>query len=432
MPIMTGKVVKKFVKLFFVGIILIYVLYHLCAIIFPGMKTETAHIIQVFDSIDAQAYVIRDEKIIADDLSGFVNFTLTDADKIEKDGVVALVYSSENQGLLSKKAEIIKNEISRLENLKNFGFALSSSPSSIDQQAYLELNDFIKNMCSHEFNKLAKKRDNILYLLNERQIVAGQNLNLSEKITQLNNELTQINSQINGNVKKILAEESGFFVGNTDGHESDFDYDNVLKITSEQVDSLLKGGNSRENNKNSAKLVTNSKWFVVCNLKKNDALQLNIDQYVELFMPLASANRLKAKVVAINQSDKNSPAAVVFQCDDVDKNILAIRNEPVKINIAEYKGISVSKSAVHEKKLTRTVVDDESGEEKSEEKVVKGVYVKYGKQLAFKEIDIIFSTDDYVICNINADKSKLFSENTIKEYDEIVVKGRDLYDGKFV
>lgn len=429
---MTGKVVKKFVKLFFVGIILIYVLYHLCAIIFPGIKTETAHIIQVFDSIDAQAYVIRAEKIIADDLSGFVNFTLTDADKIEKDGIVALVYSSESQGLLSKKAEIIKNEISCLENLKNFGFALSSSPSSIDQQAYLELNDFIKNMCNHEFNKLAKRRDNILYLLNERQIVAGKNLNLSEKISQLNNELTQINSQINGNVKKILAEESGFFVGNTDGHESDFDYNSVLKITSEQVDSLLKGGNSRENNKNSAKLVTNSKWFVVCNLKKNDALQLNIDQYVELFMPLASANRLKAKVVAINQSDKNSPAAVVFQCDDVDKNILAIRNEPVKINIAEYKGISVSKSAVHEKKLTRTVVDDESGEEKSEEKVVKGVYVKYGKQLAFKEIDIIFSADDYVICNINADKSKLFSENTIKEYDEIVVKGKDLYDGKFV
>ncbi len=429
---MTGKVVKKFVKWFFVGIILVYVLYHLCAVLFPGIKTETAQIIQVFDSIDAQAYVVRDERLIDDDLSGFVNFTLTDADKIEKNGVVALVYSSESQGILSKKAETIKNEIIRLENLKNFGFALSSSPSSIDQQAYLDLNDFIKNVCNHEFNKLAKRRENILYLLNERQIVAGQNLNLSEKINQLNDELKQVNSQINGDVKKILAKESGFFVGNVDGHESNFDYNNVLNITSEQVESLLNSKPARNNNKNSAKLVTNSKWFVACNLKKDDALQLNIDQYVELFMPLASSNRLKAKVVAINQSDKNSPAAVVFQCDDVDKNILSIRNEPVKINIAEYKGISVSKSAVHEKKLNRTVVDDATGEEKSEEKVVKGVYVKYGKQLVFKEIDIIFSADDYVICNINADKSKLFSENTIKEYDEIVVKGRDLYDGKFV
>lgn len=428
MPIMTRKVVK----LLFASTILIFILYHLCVIIFSGIKTETARFVQVFDSIDAQAYVIRDEKIIKDDLSGFVNFTLTDADKIEKNGVIALVYSSENQGLLSKKSEIIKNEINRLENLKNFGFALSSTPSSIDQQAYWELNNFIKNTCNYEFNKLSKRRNNILYLLSERQIVAGQNLNLSEKISQLSNELKQINSQINGNVKKVLAEESGFFVGNTDGHESDFDYDNVLKITNEQVDSLLKGENSRKNNKNSAKLVTNSKWFVVCNLKKDDALQLNVDQYVELFMPLASANRLKAKVVAINQLDKNSPAAIVFQCDDIDKNILSIRNEPIKINIAEYKGISVSKSAVHEKKLSRTIVDDESGKEKTEEKLVKGVYIKHGKQLVFKEIDIIFSADDYVICNANENKSKLFSENTIKEHDEIVVKGKDLYDGKFV
>lgn len=429
---MTGKVVKKIVKLFFLGTIFVYVMYHLCVAIFPSMKTETARIIQVFDSIDAQAYIIRDEKLIDEDLSGFVNFTLTDADKIEKNGVIAMVYSSESQGILSKKAETIKNEINRLENLKNFGFALSSSPNSIDQQAYLELNDFIKNVCNHEFNKLAKKRDDILYLLNERQIVAGQNLNLSEKINQLNDELKQINSEMNGSVKKILAQESGFFVGNTDGHEHDFDYNDVLNITSERLESLLKNNLLRKNNKNSAKLVTNSKWFVACNLKKSDALQLSVDQYVELFMPLASAKRLKAKVVAINQSDKNSPAAVVFQCDDVDKNILAIRNEPVKINIAEYKGISVNKSAIHEKKLSRTVVEDTTEKEKFEEKVVKGVYVKHGKQLAFKEIDIIFSADDYVICNINADKSKLFSENTIKEYDEIVVKGRDLYDGKFV
>lgn len=429
---MTGKVVKKFVKLFFVGIIFIYVLYHLCVAVFPHIKTETARIIQVFDSISAQACVIRDEKIIEEDLSGFVNFTLTDADKIEKNGVIAMVYSSENQGILSKKAETIKSEISRLENLKNFGFALSSSPNSIDQQAYLKLNDFIKNICNYEFNKLTKRREDILYLLNERQIVAGQNLNLSEKITQLNDELKQINSQINGDVKKILAKESGFFVGNTDGYEQSFDYNDVLNITSEQVEALLNNKSDHGNNKNSAKLVTNSKWFVVCSLKKNDALQLSADQYVELFMPLASANKLKAKVVAINQSDKNSPAAIVFQCDDIDKNILAVRNEPVKINIAEYKGISVSKSAVHEKKLSKTVVDDTTNEEKLEEKIVKGVYVKYGKQLVFKEIDIIFSADDYVICNVNTDKSRLFSENTIKEYDEVVVEGKDLYDGKFV
>lgn len=429
---MTGKVVKKVAILFLGGGILIYVLYHLCAAKFFGIKTETARVIRVFDDVDAQAYIIRDEKIIAEDLSGFVNFTLDDAEKIEKNGVVALVYSSENQGLLSKKAELLKNEIKQLENLKNFGYALSSSLNSIDQQAYLELNDFIKNIRNYEFNKLTKKRNNILYLLSERQLAAGKNLNLTEKIAQLNDELKQLNLQ-NNNVKKVLAQDAGFFVGNVDGFENSFDYQNVLEITSEQVASLLKNNSSAINNQKSAKLVTNSKWFVVCNLKKNDALKLSVDQYVELFMPLVSANKLLAKVVAINQLDKNSPAAVVFQCDFIDKNILSVRNEPLKINIAEYEGLCVNKNAVHEKKLSRSVIiNEETSEKKFEEKIVKGVYVKHGRQLAFKEIDIIFSADNYVICSTDINKSKLFSDNTIKEYDEIVVNGHDLYDGKFV
>ena len=429
---MTGKVIKKIMWFFFIGIILIYILYHACAIFLPNIKTETAYITRVYDSMDAQAYIVRDEKIIFDDLSGFVNFTLTDADKIEKNGVIALVYSSENQGLLHKKAELIKNEITRLENLSKFGFALSSSPSSIDQQAFLELSNLIKNVSNYEFNKLARGRDNILYLLNERQIAAGQNLNLSQKISQLKDELNNLNLQ-NNNVKKVLAQEAGYFVGNTDGYESAFDYKNVLKISTAQVEELLKNVSSAaSNNDNAAKLVTDTKWFVICNLPKNDALQLNVGQYVELFLPLASANNLKARIVAINQLDRNSPAAVVFQCDYIDKNILSIRNEPVKINIAEYKGVAVSKGSVHEKKLSRTVVDDETGTESVEEKVVKGVYVKRGKQLVFREISIIFSAADYLICNSNPDKSELFSDSTVKEYDEIVVKGKDLYDGKFV
>ena len=429
---MTGKVVKKIVRFFFIGIIVVYVLYHLFAIIFPSIKTESALVTQVFDSIDAQAYVIREEKVISEDLSGFVNFTLTDSDKIEKNGVIAKVYSSESQALLNKKSELIKNEINRLETLEKFGFALSSSPNSISQQAYLELSDLITNVSNYEFNKLPKRKENILYLLNERQIAAGQNLNLSEKISQLKDELNGLNLQNDNNVKKIFAQESGYFVGNTDGYEDAFDYNKALNITAEQVDSLLKNNTSGFNNDNSAKLVTNSKWYVVCHLEKDDALQLSVDQYVNLFMPLACASNLKSKVVAINQLDKSSSAAVVFQCDYIDKNILSIRNEPVKINVAEYRGVAVNKSAIHEKKLTRTAVDEETGNEKLEEKTVKGVYVRRGKQIFFKEIDIIFSSNDYVICNQNPEKTKLFSDSTIKEYDEIVVKGRDLYDGKFV
>lgn len=429
------KVARKIVWTFFVGMILIYGSYHVFAVLFPSVKTEVAHIARVYDSIDADGYIIRDERVIPDDLSGFISFCLSDADKIEKDGVISRVYSSESQEILHKKAEEIEKEIARLENLKNFGFALSSNPASIDQQSYLEFNSLIKNVNNCEFNALPKHRDNIFYLLNERQIASGQDLSLDEKISGLKSELNKLSLQENSSaIKKILAQHSGYFMGTVDGFENAFNYDSVKNITAEQVKALLNESSARAQSRtqNAAKLVVNSNWFVVCALKRTDALQLSLDQYVELVMPLASAEKIRAKVVAINQSGENSESAVVFQCDYIDKNTLSIRNEPIKINISEYRGLSVSKSAVHEKTLSRTITDEATGQEKVVQKAVKGVYVRRGKQLAFREIDIIFSGDDFVICSLDADKFKLFSENTIKEYDEVVVKGRDLYDGKFV
>ena len=117
-------------------------------------------------------------------------------------------------------------------------------------------------------------------------------------------------------------------------------------------------------NKNAAKLVTDANWYVVCNLKKDEALLLSVDQYVTLTMPLVSSNKLDAKIVAINQTDKGSVAAVVFQCDYIDENVLSIRKEPIKINVAEYRGLSINKNAIHEKMLTRTVIDDETAKKR--------------------------------------------------------------------
>ena len=65
-----------------------------------------------------------------------------------------------------------------------------------------------------------------------------------------------------------------------------------------------------------------------------------------------------------------------------------MRSEPIKIGIAKYSGISISKDAIHEKLLTRNVIDNETGKEKNEEKNVTGVYVRHGRQLAFREINI--------------------------------------------
>ena len=53
------------------------------------------------------------------------------------------------------------------------------------------------------------------------------------------------------------------------------------------------------------------------------------------------------------------------------------------------------------------------------------MYIKSGTQAQFVKIERIYSTEDYVIVRDTTDKSGYLSL-----YDNVIVEGKDLYDGK--
>lgn len=80
----------------------------------------------------------------------------------------------------------------------------------------------------------------------------------------------------------------------------------------------------------------------------------------------------------------------------------------MRIILKEYSGLVVNTEAVR-------IVDD-----------VKGVYVDNGYMIKFKPIEVIYTGDGYMLCKVSEDKSGLVL------YDEVVIGGRNLYDGKIV
>lgn len=63
---------------------------------------------------------------------------------------------------------------------------------------------------------------------------------------------------------------------------------------------------------------------------------------------------------------------------------------------------------------------------------MQGVYVLHGSELIFKEISITYSASDYVLCNPAPAEKVLFSGETLELYDQVVIKGDNLYDGKVI
>ena len=71
--------------------------------------------------------------------------------------------------------------------------------------------------------------------------------------------------------------------------------------------------------------------------------------------------------------------------------LLFIHQEPIEIGMGSYTGLRVSKRAIHDDYVTRTTYDDNDKPHK-EQKKVQGVYVLYGSEVQFKQIDIIYAT----------------------------------------
>jgi len=136
---------------------------------------------------------------------------------------------------------------------------------------------------------------------------------------------------------------------------------------------------------------------------------LGVGNALTLRMSFVLDEAIPVTVHACNK-DNNGNLAVVFRCDYMSEELSTIRQETVEIQLVKHTGLKVPKAAI--------VVDDQQQ---------AGVYVRSGNVAAFRKIKQLYSEPaDYVICE------ELPDSEYLRLYDDIIVGGRGLYDGKII
>ena len=100
---------------------------------------------------------------------------------------------------------------------------------------------------------------------------------------------------------------------------------------------------------------------------------------------------------------------VVFACDTMNNELAQLRNIDITIVYQEYKGLKVDNRAIR-------VTDGQ-----------KGVYVLLASQVKFIPIEVLWTGGNYSIV-----KQEPSEKRVLRIYDEIIVKGKNLYDGKII
>lgn len=386
-----------------------YIFYGCYSALNVDVETITAVKSTVYEAIDAQALVIRDEHTVSGSSSGVTVASVNNGEKVKAGGNIAMVFSSEEDATKYSSAQELQSQLSYYEELETQASGTVTDVEQIDSDILSDVNNYIRAVGNGRYDSLLEYSDDLNERFIRRQLTIGEKIDFSQVKSDIKNQLDEINVSTCSPVDYLTTEESGIFSSYTDGFESIVDYSKATEIDAATLKSCIEKVSESENDSSSfGKLITSYEWYFCCVVPSEDTAKISDGDTLNVTLK-SSDDILKCQVITGADPDLNTEETVlVLRCSDMNSRIASMRLEDIEIRYSEYEGFKIPASAVH--------VDD-NGE--------KFVYALISNTVEKRSGEIIYSTKDYVVFGYDAQNS-----DSIRYYDQIITKGTDLHDGK--
>lgn len=424
--------IKRGIVALLAVLVITYVIYVICRASFTQVKTISAKETIAYNSVTADCFVIHEEELIEYSGDGVISYAVEDGEKVSVNETVAGVFDSVASAGTKREIERLSTRIASLEQLQQNAGTITLTPDEIDKVigTYVTMaNTALNNGSIAEAEKIT---GDILYFINERHFVTGKNTDYTDKINELKSRLKELEADASKGKKnkEIKSPSTGYFVSCADGYENAFSISDVGNIMPDDMQpERIKKKEVSENV--IGKTISGVYWYIACPVSAEDALRIKNADSLKIDIPVVSGDKIKVELFSVNQKSKSSDAVIILRGTYMNSEMAGLRRGKFSIILDTYQGIYIPKSAVHDKELTRTYTD-ERGREKQETGTVSGVYVKIGSEVTFKQIIPVFSGDDYIISSTYAEGRFSKDVGVVQVYDDIIVEGANLYDGKII
>lgn len=432
---MNSKKIRTLGAVVLAFLVLLYVGYQAYQATHQSIRTETAMYGEVSDVLQAQGFILRNETVIDESYSGVLSYRVADGSRVSRGGVIADIFSNESNAASQRELDQLDQEIENLQSLSQTANFYVANPSMLGDQIYSALEGISQLVNENDFSGLNTQKGELQNALIRRQLITGEESaeDYSQRISQLQSQRDTLASQTGSATGSILAPEAGYFISTVDGLENVMDISQVESITVAQAEELLEQQPSSTDAV--GKICQDFNWYAVCVFDEDDMVRFEGVEDVYLDIPFASTEQIPAKVLARNSDGESGKTAVVFQCSTMDADIAAVRNEAIQVTVNTYSGVLVNERAIRFADVEYTTTDEAGNTVTQVQENVKGVYVLYGGQLEFVQVFTDQTVNGYAICRTDLteeEQSMLVTDSTIQLYDQVVVEGTDLYDGKIV
>ena len=406
-----------------------YVGYQAMQILFPQNIYETALPAVVSDSIEADGMLLFDETYVAG--SGSLGYLAADGERVLAGTAVAEIYSNASQPLLRQQLTQLSDQIDLLQKSQN------TSALQLDmllKERSASLYDLIDVLDGQDYSAVDTSANAYLLAQNKLWIVTGDTTSFADQIAALTQQAQSVQAQL-GSPAQITAPQTGYFVRASSSGRLNAGADDILAQSPQQLQAYLASDPELPLDGCAGKIVAGFTWRYVgvCTAKQAEKL-LGQDgkplrTAVEISFPGRAEDALKATVTEVKLDEESGLARFVLTCNSINGDVLCLNRATAKISVGESTGLRIPASAVHYLK------EDGTEAETQGENYVPGVYVKYGNIARFCKIDPVdadhplIMDGDYILV---LPKGTDGSVSQVRLYDEIIVSGQNLYDGKLL
>lgn len=377
-----------------------------CFVIFhQSYKTETAISYTMADSVTLDGVVAFDS--VSVEGSGNLGYLVQDGERVSNGTVLAECYTDDSQGLLRERLDRLSRTIDLLSKSQN---STGSDLSVLTNQTRQALYNLLDKLDTAEYSGITDAEDDFLLAQNRLQVSTGQTGDFSQTIAALQVEYDEINAQL-GALQTITATTNGYFSSTEAAPAIVTDKQALDDATPTALQQMLADGFPAADTNRAGQIATGFSWrfYAVCDL--DTAARFDGVTSVKISVPGKQNTPLAATVVEVTTDEDNGVAKLVFECQTINAEILSFGQETAQIDIKTYEGIRISKEALH-------IVGGN-----------RGVYVKYGNLQRFLKITILYEDENYIL--IPADGA-IGTDNEVRLYDEVIVQGTNLQDGKLL
>ena len=377
-----------------------------CFVIFhQSYKTETAISYTMADSVTLDGVVAFDS--VSVEGSGNLGYLVQDGERVSNGTVLAECYTDDSQGLLRERLDRLSRTIDLLSKSQN---STGSDLSVLTNQTRQALYNLLDKLDTAEYSGITDAEDDFLLAQNRLQVSTGQTGDFSQTIAALQAEYDEINAQL-GALQTITATTNGYFSSTEAAPAIVTDKQATGRC---DADGFAADAGRRipgSGYQPAGQIATGFSWrfYAVCDL--DTAARFDGVTSVKISVPGKQNTPLAATVVEVTTDEDNGVAKLVFECQTINAEILSFGQETAQIDIKTYEGIRISKEALH-------IVGGN-----------RGVYVKYGNLQRFLKITILYEDENYIL--IPADGA-IGTDNEVRLYDEVIVQGTNLQDGKLL